>query len=303
MSKVPADFQIKGVISAPATAFKDNGDLNPDVVPAYVDFLANNQIDGVFVLGTLGEGMSLTVEERKTAASAWINAAKGKLSSVIVHVGAGNIRDTLELARHAQEAGATAIACMLPSYFKPASEAVAVDYIQQVAAAAPDTPFYYYCINFMSGIYLDTAKILALASSCIPNLRGAKISSRELPLLLDSSKVKGMQIMVGTDEQYLPMLSIGLRVPVLNSYLGPLFNRLVAAFDSGDLSSAREEMALARRLVHLRAKYVGGPALVKAIMRCLGVELGSVRTPLQDVDKALLPALKQELKECGLPVV
>jgi len=57
-------------------------------VPGYVDFLVKGKIDGVFVLGTLGEGLPLTVSERKEVAEAWIQAAKGKLSSVVVHVGA-----------------------------------------------------------------------------------------------------------------------------------------------------------------------------------------------------------------------
>jgi len=305
MSKVPADFKIEGIVAAPATAFKDNGDINPAAVPGYVDFLAKGKIDGVFVLGTLGEGLSLTVSERKQVAEAWIQAAKGKLSSVIVHIGAGNLRDTLELAQHAAKAGATAIACMLPSFFKPSCEAKAVEYLEQVAAQAPDTPFYYYCINFMSGIYLDTAQILAQAAPRIPNLRGAKISSRELPMLMDSAQVCGgsLQVMVGTDEQFLTFLSLGLRVPVLNSYLGPLYSRLRDNYDRGDMQAARQDMLLARRMVDLRKKYLGGPALVKAMMKLLGVDCGPVRLPLEDLPKEKLADLKQEMKELGLPVV
>ncbi|XP_012939794.1 N-acetylneuraminate lyase [Aplysia californica] len=304
MGQVPEDFKITGAIAAPATALKSNGDVNPEAVADYVNFLANNEIDGVFVLGTLGEGLSLSVSERKEVAEAWVKEAKDKLSSVIVHVGAGNIRDSIELAQHAQKIGATAIACMLPSYFKPSTEAVAVEYIQQVAAAAPETPFYYYCINFMSGIYLNTAKILELASGRIPNLRGAKISSRELPSLLDSSRVCGgkLQIMVGTDEQFLPCLTLGIRVPVLNSFLGSLYKRLLKAFDAGDMDTARDEMVQARKLVLIRSKYIDGPAYVKAAMKCLGVDLGPVRLPLEDMPEHLLPSLKQDLKDLGLPV-
>jgi len=303
MSKVPTDFEIKGVIAAPGTGLKDNGDLNPDIIPRYVDFLSKNGVDGVFVLGTLGEGLSLTVQERKDAATAWVHGARGKLSSVIVHVGAGNIRDTMELARHAGQAGATAIACMLPSYFKPASEELAVKYLEQVAKEAPDTPFYYYCINFMSGIYLDTARILQLSKSRIPNLRGAKISSRELPSLMDATQVPGMQVMVGTDEQFLPCLSLGIRVPVLNGFLGNIYQRCMGCYDKGDIEGARKEMLVARRLVKLRDTFMGGPALVKAIMTSLGVPLGPVRLPLQDLPQSLMADLKAELKDAGLPVV
>lgn len=304
MSKVSEDFKISGVISAPGTGFKPNGDVNPDVVADYVDFLAANGIDGVFILGTLGEGMSLTVSERKEVAAAWIKAAKNKLSSVIVHIGTGNIRDTIELARHAQSIGATAVACMLPTYFKAATEAIAVEYIEQVAASVPETPFFYYCINFMSGIYLNTATILEMASERIPNLRGAKISSPQLPSILDCSLVcEGkLQIMVGTDEQFLQCLSLGVRVPILNGYLGKLFKRITTAYDLKDMDTAREEMIQARRLVKLRSKYIEGAAFVKASMKCFGVDLGPVRLPLKDLPEDRLPCLKEELKEFGLPV-
>jgi len=62
-------------------------------------------------------------------------------------------------------------------------------------------------------------------------------------------------------------------------------------------------MKLARRIVELRKRYLGGPALVKAMMKLLGVDCGPVRMPLEDVPKEKLAALKEEMKELGLPVV
>ncbi|XP_059139531.1 N-acetylneuraminate lyase-like, partial [Physella acuta] len=301
---VPKDFRINGIISAPATPLKDNGDVDTEAVESYVDFLANNDINGVFVLGTLGEGLSLTVEERKQVAAAWVKYGQGKLSSVIVHVGTGNLRDTIQLARHAGEVKATAIACMSPTYFRPQTEEIMVTYMEQVAAAAPDTPFYYYCINFMSGVNLNTARILQLADDRIPTLRGIKMSSRELPSLLDCTQVCGgkFDIMVGTDEQLLPALSLGVRTPVLNGYLGSVFKRMRSAFDSGDMDGARKEQVLARKIFLVSTKYGGGPAFVKAAMKCLGVEAGPVRLPLVDIQEDLLPSIKRDLEECGLPV-
>ncbi|CAL1540421.1 unnamed protein product [Lymnaea stagnalis] len=303
MSQVSSDFKIEGVIAAPATALKSNGDVDPEAVSEYVDFLAENNIDGVFVLGTLGEGMSLTVSERKAVAEAWVKYGAGRLSSVIVHVGTNNLRDTIELARHSQEIRATAIACMAPTYFKPSDEDSLVKYMEQVAAVARHTPFYYYCINFMTGVYLNTAKFLELAVGRIPNLRGIKMSSRELPALMDCTQVCGgkFDIMVGTDEQLLTSLALGVRTPILSGYLGNIFKRLREAFDKGDLATARTEQVLARQITLISSKYGTGPAFVKAVMRCLGVELGPVRLPLVDIPEHLLPALKSELTEIGLP--
>ncbi|GFO31405.1 N-acetylneuraminate lyase [Plakobranchus ocellatus] len=148
-----SSFVVEGAIAAPATALKENGDIDTEKVDDYVDFLTRHEIDGVFILGTLGEGMSLTVDERKQVAEAWVRYGQGRLSTVIVHVGTNNIRDSIELAKHAEQIKASAIACVCPSYYKPADEETVVDYMEQVAAAAPNTPFYYYCINFVTGVF------------------------------------------------------------------------------------------------------------------------------------------------------
>ncbi|BFZ03524.1 hypothetical protein BsWGS_06564 [Bradybaena similaris] len=302
MSKVPADFRVNGIITAPVTPLHPNGDVNAAGIKDYVDFLVNNHITGVFILGTLGEGMSLTVDERKQVAKAWVDYSAGKLETVIVHVGSGNLKDSAELARHAQEIGATVVACMAPSYMKPANEDALLEYMEQVATAAPDTPFYYYCINFMTGVYLNTAKFLELANDRIPNLRGVKVSSRELPQLLDCSLACGgkFDVLPGTDEQLLTTLVLGIRTPILNAYLGPIFTRLRDAFDKGDIESARKEHIKARKLSLVMSKYGPGAGGVKAFFKCLGLDLGPVRLPIKAVPSDRLLDLRRELAECGL---
>lgn len=303
VSQVDPSFTIAGTVSAPLTPFTEDGELNLSALPGYVRFLDSHDIDGVFILGTMGEGMSLTVEERKLVAENWMHAVRdtSRLKTVIVHVGTSNLKDTQELARHAEKIGVHAIACMSPNYNKPSNEDVLVQYMKQVAAAAPSTPFYYYDINFMTGVYLNTAKFLELAADVIPTLRGAKISSRELPPLTDCIYAAGgrFQVLIGTDEQLLPALALGVRVPILNGHLGGVFRRMKEAFDKNDLHTARKEQGLARKLVLERGRYGGGAPMVKSIMRCLGVDLGSVRLPLVDLKAEQEKSLRQDLIDIG----
>ncbi|KAI8797119.1 N-acetylneuraminate lyase [Biomphalaria glabrata] len=303
MSKVNANFKIEGIVAAPATPLKDNGDLDLERVKDYVDFLVANSITGVFILGTLGEGMSLTVSERKQVTQAWVKYGIDRLQ-VIAHIGAGNLRDSIDLSRHAQQVGVTALACMSPSYFRPANEAIMVDYLEQVAAAAPDTPFYYYCINFMTDVNLNTAKILELADGRIPNLRGVKMSSRELPSLLDCTSVCGgkFDVMIGSDEQLLTSVVLGVRTPIVSSYMGNIVQRLREAFDVGDWETARTEQTLARKIMLISHKYGTSPAFGKAVLKCLGLPLGPVRLPVVDLTPELVENLKNDLAECDLSI-
>src|SRR5579862_2630209 len=87
-----------------------------DAYAPYVDFLAAGGLDGILALGTTGEGMLFSVEERRRIIDLFVEAARGKLQ-VAVNAGAQTTSDTVALARHAAEAGAGAVAVISPPYF------------------------------------------------------------------------------------------------------------------------------------------------------------------------------------------
>ena len=82
--------RLKGLIPATFTPLDPDGELNLKLIPDYVSHLATNGIEYIFINGTTGEGPSLTVEERKQSAEAWLRSSRGGLKGVMVHVGAGN---------------------------------------------------------------------------------------------------------------------------------------------------------------------------------------------------------------------
>src|SRR5512142_2657899 len=103
------------LIVAAVTPLTDGGDrLDEAAVWPYVRFLTDAGANGVFCCGTTGEGVLLTVEERKRVAVLFRAALRGTL---IVHCGAQTTTDTSELAAHAAEIGADGVACIPPPYF------------------------------------------------------------------------------------------------------------------------------------------------------------------------------------------
>ncbi len=78
--------KIIGLIDAPFTPMKPNGDINLEPIPAYAAMLAKNGLKGVFINGSSGEGYMLTTDERKQLAEAWMAAVPAGFK-VIVHVG------------------------------------------------------------------------------------------------------------------------------------------------------------------------------------------------------------------------
>lgn len=293
------NFRIEGSVSAPFTPFKPDGEINYELFPAYSKYLQDQHFKHAFVNGTLAEGMSQTMDERKKTVEAWQKAADGKFG-IIAHVGANNLRDAKELARHAEEVGVEAVAAFAPSFYKPKNEEALVEYMVELAAAAPNTPFYYYCINFVTGIYLNSAKFLRLAKDRIPNLCGLKHSSRELPSAHSCSLVDRdrFQVLIGSDVQFITCLSLKIEVPVMASYLGNIFFNLKTAYDKGDMETALKIQEKAQDINNVRDRFGGDIPVAKKIFSIIsGVDVGPVRLPLTDISKESADELKQALME------
>lgn len=292
---------LTGLIAAPHTPFRADGALDLGVIPRQANLLARNGVTGAFVCGTTGEGHSLTVSERQQVASAWRTATPPGLK-LIVHVGHLSLAESCALARHAAEIGADAIATIAPSFFKPTGVAELVECCRQIAAAAPQLPFYYYHMPAMTGVSIPVADFLPAASPVIPSLAGIKFTHEDLFDYGRSSEFeKGRYSMLfGRDEILLAGLSLGATGAVGSTYnyAAPLFLNLMKAFAAGDIATARREQARAREFIAVMNQY-GGLAAGKAAMKLIGVDCGGVRLPLRQLTSSQEDSLRRGLKEIG----
>ena len=107
--------KIIGLIDAPFTPFHPNGDVNLQPIEAYAAMLVKNGLKGVFINGSSGEGYMLTPQERMQLAERWMSVAPEGFK-VIVHVGSCCLRESRQLAEHAQKIGAWGIGAMAPPF-------------------------------------------------------------------------------------------------------------------------------------------------------------------------------------------
>ena len=164
---------IEGLINAPFTPFKANGEVNLELIPRYTELLVNNGLKGVFINGSSGEGYLLTEDERKNIAEAWIAAAP-KDFKVIVHVGSTCVVSSRRLAEHAEKIGAWAIGAMASPFPKAGNVEALAQYCEEIAAGAPSLPFYFYHIPALSGVFLPMLPFLKVVDGRIPNFAGIK---------------------------------------------------------------------------------------------------------------------------------
>lgn len=294
--------QLTGLIAATHSPTHRDGSLNLAAVPLQARHLNGNGVTGAFVAGTTGESHSFTVAERQALATSWVEAARGTPLQVIVHVGANCLADAQALAAHAEQAGAPVIAATAPSYFKPPTVEQLVDFFGTIAAAAPNTPFYFYDIPSWTGVQFPVVAFLERAAERIPTFVGIKYTNSDLAELQRAIAFDGgrFDILWGTDEALLAGLSLGCRGAVGSTYnfAAPIYHRIIAAFQRGDLQAARQQQMLAVALVSAIAPY-DFTAAAKAVMGMLGVECGPARLPLAALTDQQIANLQADLKAIG----
>ena len=184
---------LRGTLAAALTPLRDSGArLDEDAFGPYLEFLAAGGLDGVLAMGTTGEGILLSVAERMRVAELFV---AGPLP-VAVHCGAQTTADTVELARHAGEIGAAAVAAIGPPYFPLDDEALLVHFEAAARACAP-LPFYLYEFARASG-YAVPPEVIERLRERAPNLAGMKVSDSPWdafrPYLLE-----GLDVFVGPE--------------------------------------------------------------------------------------------------------
>jgi dihydrodipicolinate synthase/N-acetylneuraminate lyase len=275
---------ISGAFAAALTPLTDAGAaLDEAAFGPYVEFLAAGGVDGILACGTTGEGILLTVEERKRAAEHFLGAAAAPGLPVAVHCGAQTTADTAALAAHAAEAGAAAVAVIAPPYFALDERALERHFEAAAAACAP-LPFYVYEFEARAGYPVPIPLIERLRESAA-NLRGLKVSDKPWerlePYFLD-----GLDVFVGAEGLLVRGLEHGAAGAV--SGLASVYPEVVAALVRERSAERGEEAG------RLRAELERFPfhAAAKAVLGRRGVPIGpDVRAPLRGLDETELAAL------------
>ena len=304
--------KITGLIDAPFTPFKQNGEINLDIIPQYAALLARNGLKGVFINGSSGEGYMLTEEERKTLGETWVKAAaevkttKGEAFKVIVHVGSTCVNSSRRMAQHAQEIGAWGIGAMATPFPKINRVEELVKYCEEIASAAPELPFYFYHIPAFNGAFLSMLNFLKAVdeSGRIPNLAGIKYTFESLYEYNRCRRYKNgkYDMLHGQDETILPCLAMGGAqggIGGTTNYNGKCLTGIIEAWEEGDLEKARELQNFSQDVIdvicHFRGNIVGG----KRIMKLIGLDMGKNRTPFQNMTDEEEAQMKKELEAIG----
>ncbi len=276
---------LRGTIPAAITPLKGGGSrLDEDAIAPYLDFLIGHGATGVLAMGTTGEGILLSLQERRAVMERYVEAARGRVP-VAVHAGAQTTADSIALATHAAEIGAAAIAVIGPPYFQLDAEGQ-YRHLRAVADACAPTPFYVYELAAAAGYAFDPAMLLRLRDDC-GNVVGMKVSDAPWERF-ERYILEGYDILVGPEA----LIHRGMQAGAVGavSALASAFPDRVAAV----VDDPSEEGAAGVRDLRAAIDALQRHAALKRVLIRRGVPIEpDVRAPLRDLDASELDALAE----------
>lgn len=282
----------KGIIPAFYACYDESGEISRERIQALANHLYAKGVQGLYVGGSSGECIYQNLEERKETLKYVAETLQGKLT-LIAHVGAPSTKESIELAKHAEELGYDALSAIPPIYFQLPETAIEKYWTDIMGATK--LPFIIYNIPQTTGYNLSIDLLTKLLKN--DKLIGVKNSS--MPVM-DVERFKAAAhddfiVFNGPDEQYVAGRLIGADSGIGGTYgvMPELFLTAEAFVAVGNFSAARAIQRDINDIIIALCSLNGSMySAIKEIYNLRGIPIGSVRGPLEPVSGADLERVK-----------
>jgi 4-hydroxy-tetrahydrodipicolinate synthase len=282
-----------GVNPALVTPFTRDDKIDEEALRNLLRFVLPH-VDGVVPCGTTGEFVNMSHAERQQVLEICIDEVGDKVP-VIAGTGAASTREAIQLARHAEEAGATACLVVAPYYLHPSDKGIYQHFYE--VARAVDLPVILYNIPQTVDAYIPRQVLEDLSE--IDNIVGLKDSSGNLPYTMEVLEMTQgrLDVLVGHDEVVLPALAGGCSGAILASaqVFPEIWQEVLRAVQEGKLEEARQLQMKVQKLARIFVRHGGGVA-VKAALNMMGVKVGRPRRPFKPVGGAMIHETRAEIQ-------
>ena len=292
-------MKFEGIMPALVTPLKADGSLASDALGNLIEHLLAQKADGFYIGGATGEGLSLPKALRMQLAEESISMI-GKRAPSIVHIAATEFPDALELARHAEASGASAVSAIPPIFYKY-GESDVYNYYKALADAVHIPLMVYY--SPAAGVPISPAFAAKLFE--IDNVTAIKWTSPDyygMMCLRDMTHGE-MNIINGPDEMLLMGLAAGADGGIGTTYnfMLPRIRRVYETFRAGRIDEAREAQIEADRIIYALLKHPTIPA-TKVALEAMGFAVGSCAFPFPVYNDEEKKAILADLRAAGLEV-
>lgn len=278
--------QFKGTGTAIVTPFHKEGNIDFKSFENIIEYQIRSRINYIVFLGTTGEAVTLSTDERNAVVHFAIEMVNGRLP-VVIGIGGNNTRDIIDTIQHAPFEGVDAVLSVSPYYNKPQPKGIFYHY-KEIGGACP-VPVIMYNVPGRTSSNMDSDTTLRIASE-VPNVIAIKEASKDLEQCarIIKNKPEGFLVISGNDELTLPFMALGG-----DGVISVIANAFPSEFSLMVRLCLAEKFGEARK-IHLKLLDVvqaiyadGSPSGVKAILAMKGLCNHVVRLPLVKINKGL----------------
>lgn len=275
--------KFNGIFPAFYACYDEEGNISESRIKDLCDYMCDKKVQGVYVGGSSGECIYHNLEERKSVLTYVAYNLKGKMT-LIAHVGAPSTRESVELAKHAASLGYDALSAIPPIYFKLSDQAVC-EYWNQIIDATP-LDFIIYNIPQTTGYTLSPDVFTKMLEN--KKVIGVKNSSMPTMDIERFKRVGGKEVVVfnGPDEQFVAGRIMGASAGIGGTYaaMPELFLKANEYVSTGNFEAAGKIQSTINDIIVKLCSYEGHMyAVIKEVLKRKGVNVGSVRGPLQGI--------------------
>ena len=292
-------MKFKGIMPALVTPLNNDESINTEALGTLVDDLIARGADGFYVAGATGEGHSLRISERMKLAEATLDRVAGRVPC-IVQVACTDMSAAIELARHAERAGAAAISSTAPIFFQYDEDDVFGYY--KTLASQVHIPVMVY--NSPAVTFSMDAKFAARTFE-IDNVTAIKWTAYDyFQMMMVKDLTHGeMNVINGPDEMLLMGLAAGADGGIGTTYnfMLDIIRGVYDNFTRGDISAARGYQYKAARIISRMKGFPTIPA-TKALLRAQGYAVGEATAPMKRLTEAEVASLIELTRAAGLDV-
>jgi dihydrodipicolinate synthase len=291
-----AIFEGAGV--ALITPMNEDGSVNYNKLEEILEEQIAGGTDCIIACGTTGEASTLTVEEHLDVIKRTIEIVNKRIP-VIAGTGSNSTETAVEFSKEAQEYGADGVLVVSP-YYNKATQKGLIQHFSAIANAI-DIPVVLYNIPGRTGVNIEPETISYLVNN-VPNIVGVKEASGNFSNAVKTLRLcPEIDMYSGNDDQVVPLMSIGAKgvISVLSNVAPRQTHDMCQAALDGDFVKARKMQIEALDVIENLFTEVN-PIPVKAAMNLQGKNVGPLRLPLTQMEKAHEDALAKAMKEYGI---
>ena len=289
----------KGAGVAIVTPMKENGEVNYEKFAEMIEYQIANGTDAIIVCGTTGESSTLTHEEHLDVIKYCAEKVAGRIP-VVAGTGSNCTETAVYLSREAEKYGVDGLLLVSP-YYNKATQTGLYTHFKTVAESVK-LPIILYNVPSRTGCNILPDTVIRLCHD-VENIVGVKEASGNISQIARlAAKAKGtVDIYSGNDDQIVPILSLGGKgvISVLSNVAPKETHEICAKYFAGDVEGSCELQLRTMDLCDALFCEVN-PIPVKKALNLMGMEAGSLRLPLTEMEEANAAKLEKAMREFGV---